>query len=253
MSQPTRTDDITRVLREEVLRGQYRPGERLPSERDLASRFGTTRGVARVALKKLEQLGVAAVEPGGARVQPVSEASLDVIAHLLELERPPDPVLIDQVLEVMGALVAANARMAVEQGRPDELVRVAALVELLRKPEEEALDYHRLVHDLAHAFFDANDNLVMKIVRRTLRSEVFGKLQELGVDLEALYLEQVRRAISRRFAGSVHVEALALAVEARDGLAVYEAVHQIWGDFRSSVGEVLERARGGLPSGVRLS
>ena len=70
MSGNTRTEDITRELRDEVLRGQYRPGERLPSERDLAARFGTTRDVARIALKKLEQLGVAAVEPGGARVQP---------------------------------------------------------------------------------------------------------------------------------------------------------------------------------------
>ena len=95
LSPRTRTDDVTDVLRTEVLRGQYRPGERLPSERDLAVRFKTTRGVVRVALKRLEQLGIADVQPGGARVVAVHEASLDVVGHLLDLESPPQPELVE--------------------------------------------------------------------------------------------------------------------------------------------------------------
>ena len=109
MAQRTRTEEVMSVLRREVLEGQYRPGERLPSERDLAARFQTTRGIVRVALKKLEQLGIADVQPGGARVVPVEQASLDVVGHLLALQDPPDPDLVDQVLEVAGALVAASA------------------------------------------------------------------------------------------------------------------------------------------------
>ena len=38
---PTRTEDVFSTLRHEVLTGQYRPGERLPSERELALRFET--------------------------------------------------------------------------------------------------------------------------------------------------------------------------------------------------------------------
>ncbi|MEE9281079.1 MAG: GntR family transcriptional regulator, partial [Myxococcota bacterium] len=33
-------DVVATQLRNEILRGQYRAGERLPSERDLAERFG---------------------------------------------------------------------------------------------------------------------------------------------------------------------------------------------------------------------
>ena len=40
---PTRTEDVFSTLRHEVLTGQYRPGERLPSERELALRFETGR------------------------------------------------------------------------------------------------------------------------------------------------------------------------------------------------------------------
>lgn len=244
LSGQTRTEDITCELRDQVLRGQYRPGERLPSERDLAARFHTTRDVARIALKKLEQLGIAAVEPGGARVQPVSEASLDVIGHLLDLESPPDPELVDQVLEVVGALVAANARMSVERGSRDDLARVRERIERLRKPDLDGLDRHHLVQEIAHAFMDANDNVVMEIVRRSLRSELFGRMREVGVELEALHANSgFRSQLERSFSLGPHVEDMARAVEQGDGLATYEAVHQIWNQFRRTVREALRLAR----------
>ena len=67
----SKADEITTTLRTEILRGQYRPGERLPSERDLAARFEANRGPVREAIKKLEQLGIAEVKPGGVRVVPI--------------------------------------------------------------------------------------------------------------------------------------------------------------------------------------
>ncbi len=59
------SERISAELRDEILRGRYRPGERLPSERDLAQRFEVHRGAVREALKKLEQLGLAKIEAGG--------------------------------------------------------------------------------------------------------------------------------------------------------------------------------------------
>ena len=54
----SKAEDIFGVLRSEILIGQYRSGERLPSERDLAARFESNRGLIREAIKKLEQLGI---------------------------------------------------------------------------------------------------------------------------------------------------------------------------------------------------
>ena len=108
-------EEIAGVLRDEILRGQYRPGERLPSERDLAARFEVSRGGIREALKRLEQLGITKVQPGGARVVPLEEATLDVLGPLLDLKQLPDPDLVDQTLEVMSALMVLAARQAVER------------------------------------------------------------------------------------------------------------------------------------------
>ena len=49
----SRASDIADLLRDEILLGQYRPGERLPSERDLAARFQVNRGAVREAIKTL--------------------------------------------------------------------------------------------------------------------------------------------------------------------------------------------------------
>lgn len=235
----TRTEDITRVLRDEVLRGQYRAGERLPSERDLAARFKTTRGVVRVALKKLEQLGVADVQAGGARVVPIEEASLDVVGHLLDLEDPPDPDLVDQVLEVAGALMAATARIAVERGDPEHLGRARELIERIHEPELEATERFELASQLSHVFMDASDNFVLNIIRRGLRTQIFGRLHnaEWSTQPSPVNAAQLAKELSR-------------AIEQRDPAAASEAVHMLWRGLRASLRRSLEAARGEPTAGA---
>ena len=46
-------EEIADSLTRDILTGQYRVGERLPSERDLSSRFEANRGAVREAMKKL--------------------------------------------------------------------------------------------------------------------------------------------------------------------------------------------------------
>jgi GntR family transcriptional repressor for pyruvate dehydrogenase complex len=120
---------IVRELRDEILGGQYRPGERLPSERDLAARIGANRGSIREALKKLEQQRLIEIRPGGgARVTPVQEASLDILEHLLVVDGTPDPVLTAQCLDVLELLLTGAVRFAVERGSDEELARARELL-----------------------------------------------------------------------------------------------------------------------------
>ena len=76
----TQDSRVAAALRDDILRGQYRCGERLPSERDLAQRFGVHRSTVREAFKRLAQLGVARIAPGGARVAPIDKLSVVFVA-----------------------------------------------------------------------------------------------------------------------------------------------------------------------------
>src|SRR5262245_26799715 len=74
------SDRIAAGLRQAILRGRYRPGQRLPAERELASRLAVNRGSVREALKKLEQLGLVEIRRGdGALVRHLHEASVEVV------------------------------------------------------------------------------------------------------------------------------------------------------------------------------
>ncbi|MBG0774809.1 MAG: phosphonate metabolism transcriptional regulator PhnF [Desulfovibrionaceae bacterium] len=55
---------IREVVQEEIGKGVYRPGDRLPSENELARRFSVNRHTIRRALEELERTGVLRVEQG---------------------------------------------------------------------------------------------------------------------------------------------------------------------------------------------
>jgi GntR family transcriptional repressor for pyruvate dehydrogenase complex len=168
MTSMTQDSSIAAALRDDILRGQYRCGERLPSERDLAERFGVHRSTVRAAFKRLEQLGIADIRPGGARVTPIEEASLDVIEHLLALEDPPNPDLVDQTLETMSGFLALAARLGTERATDEQRKEfITILDEMLRgdRPDTRRSELFSMLND---RFVEASGNTVLHVVRNGL-------------------------------------------------------------------------------------
>ena len=208
---PSKAGEIFNILRSEILRGQYRAGERLPSERDLAARFATNRGAIREVIKKLEQLGVVSVTPGGVRVQPVEEATLDVLGHLLELGEIQQPDLIIQMLDVLGAMISLSARLAVESAENADITELAGLVdkliESLGKPEA----HHEVWRELGEKMLEIHQNLVLRLVGNGLRTQFLGAAMDPGfqpdIDMKdvAERLTAVRDAILARDVNAVSV------------------------------------------------
>lgn len=227
-------DEVATQLRNEILRGQYRPGERLPSERDLAERFGVNRGCVREALKTLEQLGLADIRRGGARVQPLRDASLDVLGPLLELEELPDPDLVEQLLEVLEALMAVAVRRAVERGSEDELRRIKELLDKIAAADDEA-EYQTASHELIELFVEASGNLVLRLVGRGLRMRFMERLDAAGLGTRPnrpLFPEEEEKA-----------QELRRALERRDPLAAAYSMQFLMKLRRLHVLEVLEERR----------
>ena len=239
---PTAPDDdrqlphgerVAAELRDEILRGRFRAGERLPSERDLALRFGVHRGAVREALKKLEQLGLAEIRPGGARVAALEQASLDIVEHLIDLEDPPDPKLVDQVIEVLAGLFALAARLGVE--RADDAQRERA-IEILRRLEDADVgldERHARLQALGNLFVDASGNLVLHLVRGGVikATRILDRLHSRHPSRPPLpdattWLRQIRAAVT-----------------ARDGAAAAEGVHRLTLEFRRFAWAALESER----------
>lgn len=231
MQATSRSAAIAAELRDEILRGQYRAGERLPSERDLAERYGVHRGAIREALKRLEQLGVARTGPGGARVAPIDEASLDIVQHLVDLEDPPDPMMVDQLLEVMGGLFSNAARLCAERATDEQRAEVHQILATAKGelPNDERA---AVMHQLGDLFVEASGNMVLKLVRRGVKTDFIERINELDPPIMPPFSPT-----------QLHFQNLADAIDSKDGPAAAEAVHQITLEIRHRATSALTQER----------
>ena len=80
---------IIRQIRSLITSGQLRPGDRLPSERKLAEKFGLGRSVVRDAILKLEIYGIVKTHPqSGTVVAGIGLVALEgLITNVLELDQ----------------------------------------------------------------------------------------------------------------------------------------------------------------------
>ena len=178
----SRVEKTFEVLRNEILLGQYRRGERLPSERDLSARFEVTRNVVRESIKKLEQLGIASVTPGGVRVLPIEDATLEILGALLDLGEIQKIDLIVQFLDVFGGVLAMSSRLAVENASQEELKDLALKLDCVIESVGE-IDKHR---EAWKAFTDSllpvHKNLVLRLVGNGIRTQVMSDALQLDQD-----------------------------------------------------------------------
>ena len=72
----------------------------------------------------MAQLGIADIQPGGARVAPIAEASVDIIGCMLSRTEVPDANLMDQTLEVIGQLLIMSAENTVERATDQEIEEI---------------------------------------------------------------------------------------------------------------------------------
>jgi len=229
---PSLSDRIAAELRDEILRGRYRAGDRLPSERELAEHFEAHRGAVREALKKVEQLGLAEIRRGGARAVPIEEASLDVVQHLLALEQPPDPELFDQIFEVFGGLFSISARLAAERASDEERARAGAIIDRLLLDDLPLNGEHELIRELSDLFVRASGNMILALVRKGLHTEFLQRID----NHEALLRppDDERAPLLRR---------VAAAIAERDGPAAANAVYDLTQAVRRHAVEMLQAER----------
>ncbi len=143
-------EQIARQLLRSILDRSLRPGDRLPSERSLASRLGVNRASLREAIKKLEHMGLVRTRQGdGTRVLDfMSTAGVELLQHLLPVVLDESPELMRDLLEVREVLGREVARLATRRCQPEDL---AALQQMHREACARSLTPRdQLDHDMRH-------------------------------------------------------------------------------------------------------
>lgn len=238
-SAPRRRDQLAAErIRDDILRGVYHPGERLPGERDMAARLGVNRGAVREALKTLEYQGLVTTRPGGTRVCALHEASIGAVRHLLTIDGVVNGAFLVQLLDVHEMLLAGAARLAVERGSPDEMLHARELVSRLSETSLSPVALRDLFDEIVDLITRASGNLVLQLWRNTVRPELSEHLDRIR---DELHFEPAT------------VTSLSEAIRTRDAVRTEEAVHALLRQRRNQLLDALEEpavedATGGDPS-----
>ena len=146
---------VTKQLKESIFSGQYRPGQRIPSEHELVKAFGVSRVIIREAIRDLERSGLIEVRrgpKGGAIVQPMRHnAVTSVLRDVLNMGRAK----VSDIMAVRLDIEPIVAGLAAEHATEQDLDRLSN--HLLAAPDAPGdeyvswnVEFHRLVAKACH-------------------------------------------------------------------------------------------------------
>ena len=198
-------------LRQQILSGSWKPGDKLPSENELAAQFGVSRVTVRNALQKLSGLGLLETRFGeGSFIRgPESGAALNQLVPMLYLGRETLRDILTFRRMVEGPICEIACRRATDG-------EIAQLRELLGQMERAEADL---------AAFAKLDSEFHCMLARLTRSKMMQQIYQIIDDaIQSAYRQNARRQ-SVPVALHWYREILA-AFEARDSARAREAMEQ---------------------------
>jgi len=161
------SDDIVKQITTLIASGVLKPGERIPSEKQLCQRFQVSRASVREALRSLSVLGILESHAGDGTF--VAGDSLRYMERAFQWGMLLDRRAIEDLLETRLMLESHTASLAARKATQDDIRELAAAV---RGMEEAVSDPQRyLEYDLKFhlRLAQASQNAILKNLVNTIR------------------------------------------------------------------------------------
>jgi GntR family transcriptional regulator, transcriptional repressor for pyruvate dehydrogenase complex len=134
-------DHIEKTIKEEILNGTLEPGDKLPTEKEMASQFGVRIVTLREALRSLQVIGFIEKKKGHGGGNFVSQINEESIKTSLGNFFSFKDLSIQHIYDARMILEPACARLVVERISPDEVIKLEENVssgeEILNRPSQE--------------------------------------------------------------------------------------------------------------------
>lgn len=221
-------EDVFEQILTDVLSGEMRPGESLPSERRLAEVLGVSRPAVREALKRVAAAGLVEVRQGDATTVRDfrRHAGLDLLPRLLVRGDKLDTSVVRSILEARLHNGPKVAELAARRRPPELIERLEASI---RDLESDADPVGQQRHALAFwdHVVDGADSIVFRLMFNTLRAAYEPALPALA----AMMAAEVGRSESYRD--------LARAIGAGDPVAAQAAARELLEPATATLTEAL--------------
>ena len=198
-------------LREQILSGGWKPGDKLPSENELAAQFGVSRVTVRNALQKLSGLGLLETRFGeGSFIRgPEAGAALNQLVPMLYLGRET----LRDILTFRRMVEGPICEIACRRATDGEIAQLAALVEQMERAGADVAAFAQL------------DSAFHCQLARLTRSSMMQQIYQIIDDAMQSACRQNMRRQSVQAALRWYKEILA-AMQARDSARARQAMEQ---------------------------
>jgi GntR family transcriptional repressor for pyruvate dehydrogenase complex len=224
-------DGVLVQLADAILTGDVKPGDSLPSERDLAESFNVNRHAVRDALKRLQQSGLVRVAHGS---KPTvldwrTHAGLDTLSAVAHSGVLPPLALMLDIMVMRRSVAADAARLCAINADDQQRQLVTALAE--RYAGDQAGNIVNTDLAFWRAVFAGSGNVAYQLAQNTLIAGYtdigWDTIAELGIHA-AEYNDP-----------EAHTE-LAQRISARDATGAYELAQELLGRAVTAVAAAAE-------------
>ena len=175
----TASDKTESVLRALIFSGQLGPGDKLPSERELAKQLSTSRPTLRTALRALEALGFIRVRIGSKGGFWINDA--ETISKRWHDWMHANKHQIDEMLDFRRWVEVEIARRAAERRTPEDIVILEKCCEPPANADRLSLvRWHMGLHD---ALATAAHNKYVEHAMATIRGQLFAPVDTRPVEV----------------------------------------------------------------------
>jgi len=224
----TVSEEIARKIIDLVNSGSLRPGDKLPSERNLMSQLNVSRSPIREALRSLSLIGLLETRPGDGTY--VSEHLTPGLADQVDWSILEDKQDVVEWLEVREPLEIQAASLAAERATPEDIEHLEAILaahynsaDNPQRLAETEIEFHKTIVEIA-------------------RNETLYELMAVFYDFYRKYVRQERFRFAVRNPRQQGHQAIVEAIKKGDVEAARQAmVHHLTTSKQRALAEELDR------------
>lgn len=192
-------EQVYEQLRDHIVSGEWKSGDKIPSENELATLFGVSRMTVRQALQRLTALGLLYTKLGeGSFVEePRPGIRLREIIPVAFLGENT----LTEVLEFRRALEGPTAELAAQKATKEDLLRLSEIYEQMKKVREDPaafsevdLAFHvEIANITGNSLFIETYSILFELLRAAMAQIVKKRGSKQGIYYHQLILEAMGR------------------------------------------------------------
>jgi GntR family transcriptional repressor for pyruvate dehydrogenase complex len=153
-------------IQQMVMDGELSPGDRLPSERNLADQLQVSRNMIREAAVLLEERGIVTIQTGSGVY--IAEVNPNAVTRTLSVYAQRKKVTVAQIFEVRWALEIDNARLAASNALPEQIESLRRTIIDMESTKDDLKTFTKIDIRFHSLLAEASQNPIFPVLLGTI-------------------------------------------------------------------------------------